>query len=573
MRSMSRALCFSLILSVTAPTHAATFTVGNNWIGCTHRSLTDAVAAAAANGPGADSIRINSNYAGLGMALSIVGHSVRLTGGHSSCLATTPNATSTLNAAPGRRAITIAAYPDRRTSVELRNLVLTNGTPSDAGGGLAVFGNVAVVVRNSRVAANRADRGGGVYVDGMSMAIPTEVQFDNSLIQSNFARLQGGGVFCRGDARISVRGGSRILNNGYDSSNALVDRGGGAFVEDCNWHQVGGAISSNRARIEGAGLLARDGAVVLMEWGNSSDASPQPILQANQVGSELNVGSGGAITAKDAGTQVELFGTALYYNHGSYGAAISVRGGASLSMQRDPRCQSLPSYCSDIVRNDALGVIPSVVEITDGSTVSIAQTRLVGNTAVGSGTSRGSVFELFNSDLASTARLMLHSTAIISNSARNLISLFGSEFGQASEQVDAQFLTLSNNSIDSVLRSGSGSSPSARISLRASIIDELEPLRNTPAGADDSYDCLLSRAALSVAATRSLIADPMLDVSLMPQVGSPALDFCSGENLVLDRGDLRNSARAVDLIGLPNRFGAIDVGAIELTTLVPAPLH
>ncbi len=555
-----------LIFAITTPAHAATFTVGSNWLVCTHRNLADAVDAAAANGPSIDTIRINSDYNGTDTALSIVGHSVRLFGGFSSCQATTATRDTYLAGTAGQRTITVVGYASRRISVEQRNLILRGNTPSGAGGGVAVYGNVSFLLRDSTLSRNRADRGGGLHVDGLQMAQPAEVRIENTLIERNFARLQGGGVYCRGGASIDLAGNSRIQSNGYDAQGTVVDSGGGAHIDNCTWHQSGGLIASNRAKLRGGGMLAEGGSSVLMEWANGAEASAQPRVDGNSAGDSFGGGFGGAITVRGIGTEVALFGALLQDNRAVYGAAIAVQDGASLSMQSDSLCRNPIEFCSRLYLNNAYGVNPSLVEIRKGGSVDISQTRLEGNTVDADSARPGALFELMNFDPERSTRLTLHSTAITYNRAGRVISLYGSNHGDGIEQVDAQFLTISRNDIDSVLASN-GSGSGARIQLRASLINQPEPLRITPAGTTDIYDCLLSASTLGVPATRSVIASPMLGSSAMPLPGSPALDFCSSEGLLLDRGDLRNGPRPVDLINVADRYGTVDVGAVERTAL------
>ncbi len=566
MHFTTRTCWLILLVATTLPTYAATFSVGSDWIGCTHRRLADAVAAAEANGPSIDTIRINSDYDGTNTALSIVGHSVRLLGGFSSCQATTATRNTYLAGTAGRRTITLVGYASRRISVEQRNLILRGNTPSGAGGGVAIYGNVSFLLRDSTLSRNRADRGGGLYVDGLQMALPADVRIENTLIERNFARLQGGGVYCRGGASIDLLGNSRIQSNGYDAQGTVVDSGGGAHIDNCTWHQAGGLIASNRARLRGGGMLAEGGSSVLMEWANGAEATAQPRVDGNSAGDSFGGGFGGAITVRGIGSEVALFGALLRDNRAVNGAAIAVQDGASLSMQSDSLCRNSIKPCSRLFLNSAYGVIPSLVEIRDGGSVDISQTRIEGNTADSDSARPGALFELMNFDPERSTRLTLHSTAITYNRAGRVISLYGSNHGDGIELVDAQFLTISGNHIDSVLASN-GSSSGARIQLRASLINQPEPLRTTPAGTTDIYDCLLSASILGVPATRSVIASPMLGSNAMPLPGSPALDFCSSEGLLLDRGDLRNGPRPVDLIDVADRYGTIDVGAVERTAL------
>ncbi len=558
MRSISDAGCVVLLLAMALPTEAATFTVGNDLLSCTHRRLEDAVAAAAANGPASDLIRINTYYSGNNTMLSIVNHSVRMVGGHSSCRSATATSLSTLSARFGQRVLTIAGAGSRAIQVHVENLEIRNGAPSDVGGGIAVFGNPVVSLRGSRIYNNEADRGGGIYVDGMNMAASAQLIIEASRVDGNFASLQGAGIYCQGGGRITLRSASSVNDNGASGNVALVAAGGGGYLNDCNWYQSGSSLSRNRARLNGGGLMASAGAQVLIDWGDALAGPTRPQLRSNRVGS----GRGGAIAATDSGTRVELFGALLASNGGGRGAAIWVGDGAYASMQGDPFCSGRADGCSELLMNTADdGFLASIVLVSDNSTAAIHQTLVSRNTA-GPGERPGSIFMIDNLGSGQGSRLTLHSTVIADNWARSLITLDGSHtIFKASEHVDAQFLTTRGNLIESVL--DALPRDTSEISLRASIIGDAVPLHAYEAGPADSYDCLLSVVPLGTPATRSLVANPLINDEYVPQTGSPALDYCSGQGLLLDQGDLRNSARVVNLISVPNRYGSLDLGAIE----------
>lgn len=556
MRSIYVSLLLLPTLALATAAHAAVFSVGNDILGCTHRRISDAIAAAEANGRGTDVIRVNANYSGAASTLNIIDHSLQLIGGFANCGATTPIAITRLLAPANTRVITVVGYPERATYVELRNVLISNGSPADAGGGLAVFGRATVLLKSSRIQSNRADRGGGVYVDGMNLATAAELIVDASRIDYNQARVEGAGIYCRGAGRVVLRNTSFVTDNGRDGTAAWVGYGGGAFLDGCSWDQDGGALYYNRARFGGGGIHAQAGAKVMVRSG--ANGAPSSVSN-NRAGSESLGGYGGAIAAIGIGTDISLSGTLVTYNQGAAGSAFSVRGGARLHMQRDARCESLPNGCSDIFRNTAIGGFPSVIEVAQDSLVSIAQTRIVGNTARTASGAKGTIIDLFNPDAAAPAQLALHSTSFTDNDGSSLIRLYASQIGDAREEFYGQFITSKGNRIDQVLIGSAR--PGTRVELRASIIDEAAPFYAGATLPSGIYDCLLSSSPLNVATTRSVVADPMLDFQLIPVSTSPVIDFCSGDGLAL-YPDLRGIARPIN-DNVLDRYGTIDLGAIE----------
>lgn len=554
------------LLWVDGEGRTATYEVGSDLGSCTHSSLAGALSAAQANDRSTDTIRVHSNYAGDRRAQSIVDHSVRIVGGYAICSALTSNGTTYLQGQSGQRLFTVAAYPEQPITVELRNLELSNGAPADAGGAVAVFGSAAVTLRNTRIRGNRASRGGGVYLDGMGLSSSARLVLDASRIDSNLADIEGAGIYCRGGGRVELRPSSFLSSNGYPTLLSAVRPGGGAFLDQCSWYQTGGRINDNRALLEGAGLYAGNGSQVWLGWGAPGNAQ-QPSLVGNVTGTE-GFGQGGAVAAVGPSTRIELFGTMVQENAARHGAAFYLIDGASLSMQRDAPCGRETNWCSDVLRNIGGGNSATVVEVARGAKVSMRHTRVVGNTAVEGTAGESALFDIyqFEGDVASAVRL--HGLQVLDNRVLRLFQVDGAFNDPNNHALDAQFLTLCGNTAGTII--GGVDQPQRRISLRASIIDESTPLSSHPAGPLEIYDCLLSRSALSVANSRDLIADPMLDFKGIPQRGSPAIDFCSAEELSL-KADMLSLQRGIDDPGVLDRFGPVDLGAIEILAPIVFP--
>ncbi len=560
---------------------AAIFRVGNG-INCTHSRLVDAIASAEANGTSSDEIRLsqNNNENSFVGTRFIIDQSLEIIGGFATCGSNTASfgvRTSILGSTYS--AFSIANQSSNRAIVTLRNLDLNGSKPKSGGGAVAVFGHVEMTLSNTALRNNLAERGGGVYVDGMAFAQPAQLNLLSSEIINNTASKDGGGVYCARGASIRMDAASNILENKAGGF------GGGAMLDRCVWRQQGGRIGKNVAS-DGGAVFARTSSKIYIEMGLRRREAVSSLVDSNIA----SRGAGIALTG--AGTTLDARGLAIIGNGdpspnlhqtavSTQGVALWVGEGAFASLQRDLRCIDKNYSCSVISGNHGIQLfttLPSIVKATDGGRIFITQTEVALNTSKDEGAVRssGSIFDAGRFQGGSDESLIeLHNSRIVANTA---VAIFGAVryryIGVGGGSIDGALLTIDGNSIETFLAGapdfvfGEPIHPShVPVRLRASILNEEAPLMDATRyvlAPDGALDCLISRQAIGVPTTRSMIIDPFLDVASVPLSNSPAIDFCSDENLPLMEMDLLGNPRPIRVPDHFGFYGIVDLGAIEI---------
>jgi hypothetical protein len=326
----------AMLLLFSAPSlRAATFKVGTAGA-CTHASLADALAAAAANGPGYDVIQISQDQIG---NFEVLANAVGLAGGYADCDAASPTGTTVLAAPGSGRPLTIDGLSASYLVVELANLELTGGN-ANQGGGLRIEGRFVVFLDATTVDYNKADDGGGIYLDGGADAY-LALQ-NGSTVSFNDATTSGGGIFCTFGAQ-GHKGNVTLVDGVLFGNTATY--GGGIALDDCDLTSYAGGelqgIVGNSAA-DGGGVRARGGAQVRFFGGTDHPAS---------IDSNFASAAGAAIRAEGPETRVELHDSWVTNNEGY--AAIQTWDSAQLLVDRTlgSDCHSLVN-CSRFANNE-----------------------------------------------------------------------------------------------------------------------------------------------------------------------------------------------------------------------------
>jgi hypothetical protein len=230
-----------IVLGILAPppVAAAIYTVGTG-APCTHTSVQAALNTARLNSNGPHEIRLLTGTHAVPNGLTLHDPMAHMTisGGWSSCTATSPTsgARSVLDASGGNDG---TAFDIRyglgditsKREIRLQRLDITGGSSethfgaNPEGGGLELRGNLRVFVeQGTRVLGNHTGRGGGIYMQGGPSWV--ELELRNAEIRNNVASLDGGGIFCR-EGLINVRD-ARINFN-----EAGRDGGGVTVLNSC----------------------------------------------------------------------------------------------------------------------------------------------------------------------------------------------------------------------------------------------------------------------------------------------------------------------------------------------------
>jgi predicted outer membrane repeat protein len=558
-----------LLLLAGAPVAAATFRVGNDGIPpCTHTTLAAAVAAAAANGPGSDSIYVEGNVT-ISSTLDLNNHSVEIVGGFPDCIAAAPGpgrSTATMTANPGfwihggtsSRTVTIAGFQIIR---------------SGAGGRLIDAQGPALVWIENAFLSN------GAAVDGANVRMAGDVILylgADASVYGGDATGDGGGIHCSGGGTILATAGSRIGDN-----TAAFD-GGGVYMDDCLMNlfagtpgtvicPVGGeGVVCNRAESSGGGIYAINGSQV-----NLIGGALDPAVVAENVSDQ-----GGGIYATGAAVDVEASNAWITDNIGAFeGGGVYVRDGASFSLvSTEPDCRGM--LCSQISRNNSniTGGIGAGVAADSGADVVIRQTYMTGNTA----NVTGSV--IFAEDAGTT--VALEGLVVRANSG----SLNDAYF----ETDDGAVLTMAFSTVDEgmgcckgLFDTNNGSTVNLYDSILIAISDATGQGRifDEPIAAGETRfgDCLLHREHVSTLpppvdgnAYETIVSPGTLFVNraagdLRLRRGSQAQDFCDTFRYTPATTDIDREPRGWDDPTVADSpFGPYDLGADEWRPLLIA---
>ncbi|HSH04911.1 MAG TPA: hypothetical protein VLL52_20525, partial [Anaerolineae bacterium] len=197
--------------------------------------------------------------------------------------------------------------------VRLRNFNLINAEGDiDFGGGLQIESGYTVILDDTWVYGNTADKGGGAYIDNGYLILQ-----NNSRLHSNTAAGNGGGVFCTGGGTVRLRTGSDI-GGAMGDGNIAGGSGGGIAADNCNVYigdgSAGVSVSYNEGGF-GGGIYGINGSQIILQY--------QPTLVGNNTGRTAGGGfylSSGSKLYVDSGRIVQ--NVASSSGGGIYGTGV-----------------------------------------------------------------------------------------------------------------------------------------------------------------------------------------------------------------------------------------------------------
>jgi hypothetical protein len=561
---------------------ALTVTVGNG--GCQYIGLQFALDELAGQ-PGPHTVKLKSQSIAIpdGLAVSTASTSYTLIGGHAQC--------SDANPTPGQRTVLDATGGNDGTAmridgtgssttptITLRGVSVRGGNSESGiganpeGGGLEIRGRVNVRLEDAtRIEANTSGRGGGIYLRGDNAGERATLWIlGDSRVVGNEATGAGGGIYC-------AQHGQVLHDHGQVSFNTAGGSGGGAALGDtCRYDaqaQPGSftGINNNVADL-GAGLiigsslpLSLRGAPDVPFWisGNSADRE----------GGALVV-SGGADSSAPANPA--LLENVVVQNNtsgGRLGAAIHLIGAVDMTIRARSDSDTCAFFgigfgaCSALVGNRNLGLdVYGVVHLNDGLTGS-APTLTMRRTLVQN--NRG--INLFS--VQGAGGFDIEGSLISGNQLRSgppgsgLPSALLWVFDAPGTVLRPQRLAYSTV-VGTTSESSSGmlfDHARAALDVTGSILHApgLFGRNSTSTGPVTHAGCLLvhDAAGWPTSPAPPVVGSPGLGSDLTPSMSSPALDQCATAGS--PSMDFRGNARAVDQPGTPNRFGPVDLGAIE----------
>lgn len=541
---------------------ASTYRVGHpNDQDCTH-DFAGAVAAANAN-PGKDFILLGFDQANVAASIS---DALEIRGGYEGCGASAPT--------PGLRSTLIgngidtALFVDAGDDLDVRDVEITGGGSDTnvVGGGIWKNGAGYLSLYNTVVYGNRALLGGGIAVTG---ANAMALLYAGTRVNANSAR-RGGGIYVdeaalRMDyADVAIHNNSAVIG-----TNADERFGGGIYA---------------------TGTLARPAEVSAASL-TYDIGEPHPPLAGVRI--YLNVAHDGAGIYANGAVSVLLRETTVQSNIATrYGGGIFLMGNASLQMLRRYATGGLPVAtcdgrygCSALYGNVA-DFGGAAISLWNGAQALIAQTLIARNSA------RDSIVDSYIQSVQTglVNRLTLEATVIADNdctATSGICRTIGiSNFNNRSI-VNLRHVTMADNRMQSgaSLRAeidvGTETPASASVSVHSSIIEPMSgnAMVNGNQPALVYSDCSMGPGPFPNA-TRPLqrtppyafVARAVHDYRLGD--GDPAIDGCDGTAIPPDT--MLTNAPDHEPYGNddpyhPNRLGAAsthDIGAFETLPLL-----
>lgn len=567
-------LCIRFILPLLvilfAPVAAgAVFRVGSD-ANCTHATLAAALAAAVANGAGHDEIRLRTDAAQTNVAYSITGTDVTIAGGYATCDSVSPDATGQ-TALFGNAQNSVVTIGNARR-VNLRRLSIVNGgnlgvVQGDfiTGGGVNLVSGVAELYSVTAV-SNHARFGGGLAVSGSGSVMVVHGDALGSRIRANRATL-GGGIYVGPGATLRLENdGVAVADNiANGSATANENSGGGIYAT---------GSPSAQSSIEAT-------------WLEADPDLPMPAPRGLIVAGNTSNGYGGGMSlignAQFIGHEVTIRDNAAAIN----GGGVWIYGGGYAGLVRRPSVYPawLPLCegrygCNRLTGNVAArgGGIMVMHGRIDLGQILIADNRSTdgGGAAIHTGSIAG-VPNPVN-------RILLESAVLVRNQCSGTPSTNAicatMNTGAGPNQVDVQHATFADNVLGPTISANRAeiyTGPSSLpVRLRSSIIEPALSVSAVWANGPLEADCVMSSQTVG---NRPLVRPiPYAFVSrttddYRPIDGDVAIDGCDGTQLLPElptTPDMRIHG-SVDHPGVVNRLGAastFDIGAFETTPML-----
>lgn len=554
---------------------------------CPYHTIQAAVDAAAALA-GEDYVWIARDQAYPGQAIHVSdADGVDIEGGFDDCDDFDPENQQTTISGAGNGGQAVFTFTGANR-VYLANVSVTGAArDGDAsGGGISFDGSGVLTVATSYVIGNSAGYGGGINMKAADGQFAALIVSHDTVIFGNTAQTSGGGIRVEGQARLDVLSpttwiASNHAPNGFGGGiemlgPSIAEIGSSGFINgpviENNDAQYGGGIAaisqsgqqpttlhvystdaSHPVQISNNIASAAGGGIYLKPF-SGQGGSTSPLLCARDFVFDDNIAQeGSAIYADEDHDVIDIYeGSRVYLNafegNGCPGASVGVRCAAGVA-------------CNEINRNiaeDSAGQVTagSAVLLQSAGTLVASRFSMRGNQgahALRFVSDEGGYFELFT-------------CLVAENQASDRLILATPYSDQSHFTVSG--CTIANNAIanDPVLFATTNF-----VELNHAVIDQpgRQALGFTTAPGDVTVHYVLAN-----------------DISTLPSAadvvqGSPMFEDATAHDYRLTRcsrgvdaapadagtaPDLSGRARSVDLVSVPNGFGAQDLGAYEIQT-------
>lgn len=282
-------------------------------------------------------------------------------------------------------------------TAKIDDCTLAGGQAARAGGAIEASGG-ETTLRRSQIIANSAGaapgNGGGLHITGEGLVVVEDSEFD-----SNVAAQEGGGIWnATGLMKIS---GSRFSNN-VANGDAADDGGGGVFNNggtldlkntDILWNVATGAAGSGGGLFSTGGTVTIHGGSIVRNTAVRAGGGVEVIdgvltidktlLEANQAAA--SPGNGGALHVTGTSTSVTLTKATVRSNTaGLEGGGLWNQNGSTMSVVQST---VFGNTASGDAADDGGGGI-----FNNGGDLNVVKSQITGNTADGTSGSGGGIF-------------------------------------------------------------------------------------------------------------------------------------------------------------------------------------
>jgi hypothetical protein len=568
-----------LVACLLGMSHAfafALYTVGDD-AACSFDDLQQAIDAS--TDPEGNSVLVAQDLTYSDQHLVITDRNINILGGLATCDANEYIGQTTINGTSGHSVFEI----EGNSHVYVANLIITGAAvdSSNSGGGIYFGGQGSLELTNTSITNNEAGYGGGIDVSP-SGGPATLTLDDATVILSNTASVSGGGIRIEGDTRLYVLRPQTLIGFNH----ALGGYGGGLEVlgparADIGspGYNSGAVIQFNDAQYGGGiAAISTDSEVNAIVRLFTTDPG-NPVQVADNVASA----TGGGVYLRPLRSLSDGLATLCAYdfrihdNVAQEGAAIYADedGNAAIGFEGgDVFFNTAPTACVTPEAPPALGAVAcgsgvSCSDINGNVAADINGTPTAGSTILlqSAATLNGDRFSMrgnqgahairaLNDDDLNTAYLencllvdnALTAELLLTDADSGIVDITGCTF--AHNQIGAPYVMLARGHFE----------------LSNSIVDEPGRATIDFAGGGPLFtDYVLSNDTTTLVAGDGIIqGEPdFVDVTSGDyhlQLDSLGVDFAPSR----DGRDLDRQTRTVDLPGVPNTYGPLDLGAYEI---------
>jgi hypothetical protein len=436
----------------------------------------------------------------------------------------------------------------------------------NGGGGIRVSGGAAVSLRDTLVIGNRsgAAPGGGIAVQGGMLRLGPGVE-----IADNTTGYAGGGIHLKEATLDAVHAVGLLI-----ARNEAKDEGGGIAIVDSDARigsgRVTGTITGNRTLYSGGGIaVVGDSSLQVMTTSSSA-----PITIGDNVAGSAG---GGIVVGLGTGTDIQrvaLYDTRVDDNRAQMGAGIFVLAAADVAfcMGRTADPRGCPVEFGEVPVEAVACPIGTICNSISGNRSTDAVFPL-GSALISVGLDAGRPAWLsgvrISDNIGDSTLVASHGLELRDAIVSQNLALQGPLFGLFPAIPEFGPLTIRNSTIAfNFIDASYVLAPLNDITLLDSIIFQPGKVVHPGGAAGVVASNVIANEVATIGPSNSVLAlDPLLvevdNGDVLLAADSPAIDFAPA---VGPSWDIHGNRRGIDDPARPDRFGSLDLGAVERPT-------